>query len=332
MMSDAPPLIEAVSAFWAARSCPLRHVLVAVSGGPDSVALLHALHSLTAVGVVHSQLRVAHFNHHLRGEASEADAEYVRHLATSLNLPFHLGESQELSPKQSHLEASARKFRYRWLMDTAQSQGCSAIVTGHTLNDQAETVLHHLIRGTGWRGLRGIAPVRKLSHEVLLLRPLLCCSRQQVLDYLYEFKLSPCQDESNFDLRFTRNRLRHQTLPQLVAHFPNAVRYLADWADVARDNYAAIQRTVRLGFSGLIVHKDEKQVAIHRFMVQRAGDDVLQEVLRQLWKQQRWPVDQMNADRWHEVCEVCRGVRTVVELPGRIMVRAKALVIQFIKL
>lgn len=301
-------------------------ILVAVSGGPDSVALLHVLHKLKSI-----VLHVAHFNHHLRGNASDGDAEYVRELAARFDLPFHLGSSTALLPTQSHLEARARKLRYRWLADTALSAGCTVVVTGHTMNDQAETVLHHLIRGTGWRGLRGIAPVRKLSSGLRLMRPLLDCTRQDVLDYLSVHSLTARHDASNDDMRFSRNRIRHQILPKLIESNSRAVFHLAAWAGMARRHYANLKKAAKLLYPGIQSHVDSRQLAMYRSMLTAPDDEVLQELLRLVWHQQHWSVEQMNNLRWREVMEVCRGTRTAVELPGRIMVRAKELVIQFIQ-
>lgn len=309
-------------------------VVVAVSGGPDSVALLHALHQLNLSKL---QLHAAHYNHKLRGGESDADAEYVKGLCQQLSIPFHLGVAQpvELRPDQSHLESQARKFRYQWLLQLGEQLSSQWILTAHTMNDQAETVLHHLIRGTGWRGLRGIAPIRMLiknEYSIRIFRPLLKCTRQDVLDYITQQQLTPCQDASNSDIRFTRNRLRHQILPQLIEINSKSVPHLAEWATTARVHYEQLKATARTFLPGLITHRSSKQLAFHhRKVLAITGDEYLQELLRLAWRKQRWPLDQMNHKRWREVIEVCRGTRTAVELPGRIMVKRKDLVIQFIK-
>jgi tRNA(Ile)-lysidine synthase len=222
-------------------------------------------------------------------------------------------------------------MRYRWLLDTAVSQGCTDIVTGHTMNDQAETVLHHLIRGTGWRGLRGIAPVRKLGQGVRILRPLLSCTRQEILDYAQIHELTPRHDASNDDMRFTRNRIRHQVLPKLTESNSEAIPHLAAWADTARAHYGTLKKTAKLLYSDILAHVDSRQLAIHRSGLAAVNDEVLQELLRLVWSRQRWSVDQMNARSWREVIEICRGVRKAVELPSKIMVKSKELVIQFIQ-
>ncbi|MFT3880516.1 MAG: tRNA lysidine(34) synthetase TilS [Gemmatales bacterium] len=306
-------------------------ILLGVSGGPDSVCLLRAMAQL----VDKNSLHIGHYNHRLRADASDADADYVQSLCRQHALHFHLGQSDQLSSQQTGIENRARQLRYDWLTKVAQQHDCKWVMTGHTMNDQAETVLHHLIRGTGWRGLRGIAPLRYLpgtDGEIKLIRPLLTCSRQDILEYLAKQSLAARHDTSNDDVRFTRNRIRHQIMPQLNEMNPDAVRHLAKWASHARRHYSVVQRTVQVALPALIMHQTKDQVAIHRgVMARTTTGETLQELLRLLWQRQRWPLDQMNHKRWREVIEVCRGTRTAVELPGRIMVRRKELVIQFIK-
>lgn len=307
--------------------------LLAVSGGPDSVVLLHALHRMSLPDL---QLHVAHYNHKLRGDDSNADAEYGKQLCCKLAIPFHLGLAQpgELTPGQSHLESQARKLRYHWLVQLAKDLNCRWVLTGHTMNDQAETVLHHLIRGTGWRGLRGIAPVKYLpstNKKIRLLRPLLRCSRKDILDYTTGNNLTPRHDTTNDDPRFTRNKIRHQLLPLLIQTKPDAIHHLASWAEIARRHYALVRRTASSKFRKLKKHQASLQLALDRKALDAINDEVLQELLRQAWQSQCWPLDQMSAKRWKETIEVCRGTRTAVELPGRIMVKPKPLVIQFIK-
>lgn len=365
--SSLHPVLHHLQRFLAGRKVR-GNVLVAVSGGPDSVCLLHAL----VLSYDKSLLHVGHFNHHLRGEASEADAVYVRELCEQLGVRVHLGETTQLQPGQKGMEAQARKLRYQWLSEVAEREQCMRVMTGHTMNDQAETVLHHLIRGTGWRGLRGIAPSRVLpspswgegqgvrgstivlnpieqtgltrsanpspltplptrERGIRLLRPLLACTREQILDYLTANHLNPRYDASNEDVRFTRNRIRHQVMPQLVEMNSDAVAHLASWATAARSHYDQVKLGVRTFYLNTIEHVAQDHVAIKRNAMVFINDEMLQEMLRRAWRKLHWPVDQMNAARWQEAIEVCRGVRTAVELPGRIMVRRKELVVQFIK-
>jgi hypothetical protein len=132
-------------------------------------------------------------------------------------------------------------------------------------------------------------------------------------------------------MHFTRNRIRHQIMPQLAEINQDTVLHLSHWAEVARSHYEHIRKTVRLFYSNIVIHRSANQLAIQKRMLIRAKEEILQELLRMAWRKQHWPLDQMNNKRWCEAIEVCRGTRTAVELPGRIMVRSKDLVIQFIK-
>ncbi len=151
--------------------------VAAVSGGGDSVGLLRVLHQLA--GPLGLQLSVAHLDHGVRGEEARADAAFVAALAGSLGLPFVLGAWQPT--RSGHFESDARRARYGWLTEVAMVRGAAVIAVGHTLDDQAETILHRIVRGTGPRGLAGIPSRRVLasSPKVTLVRPLLGVTRRE---------------------------------------------------------------------------------------------------------------------------------------------------------
>jgi tRNA(Ile)-lysidine synthase len=214
-------------------------VTVAVSGGADSVALLRLLIDLRSeLGIVVS---VAHFNHRLRGEASDADEAFAAGLAKQHDLEFFSGRGDvrdyALTTRAS-LEAAARELRYRWLASVAESNKLNTIATGHTLDDQAETVLLKFLRGAGTRGLAGIFP--EIATEAKdpcarIIRPLLEVTRAEVEQYLTALEQPWREDESNLDRRFARNRVRHELLPLLEReHNPNVRQVLSDSADIAR--------------------------------------------------------------------------------------------------
>jgi tRNA(Ile)-lysidine synthase len=221
---------------------PGDRVAAAVSGGADSVALLRVLLELrTDLGIV---LAVAHFNHGLRGEASEADEAFVAELARQHDLEFFCrsGDVRDhaLSGKLS-LEAAARDLRYRWLASLAESQKLDEIATGHTLDDQAETVLLKFLRGAGTRGLAGIYPEKSSDQDLehrkgaRIIRPLLGASGTEVEAYLTALGQAWREDETNLDHRFARNRVRHELLPLLEREYnPNLRQVLSDAAELAR--------------------------------------------------------------------------------------------------
>ncbi|MCD7755110.1 MAG: tRNA lysidine(34) synthetase TilS [Firmicutes bacterium] len=198
-------------------------VTCAVSGGADSMALLWAMYLLREN--LDIRLQAAHFNHHLRGAESDRDAEFVRAFCQQFQIPLSVG-SGSVRAGEKGLEAAARDARYQFL--TAQP---GKIATAHTADDNAETVLMHLVRGTGLRGLGGIAPV-----SGRLIRPMLTCTRQQVEAFLEEYHISHVDDSSNQSDAFLRNRLRHHVMPLLKAENPRLAENLSHMAMVLRED------------------------------------------------------------------------------------------------
>jgi tRNA(Ile)-lysidine synthase len=214
-------------------------LLVAVSGGPDSTCLLHILVSLKdKLGI---RLHVAHLDHQLRGSESEADARYVAYLAHRLGIPATIEKRDVKSYQKKHrisLEEAAREVRYRFLADTASDVGANCIATGHTLDDHIETILMHLVRGTGIRGLVGLKPSSQWKldgNRITIVRPLLEVSRQETADYCHHHQLTPREDASNLSLSPLRNRIRQQLLPLLKSYNPGVVQALLRTATIATD-------------------------------------------------------------------------------------------------
>src|SRR6202142_3544589 len=216
---------------------PGDRVGIAVSGGADSVALLRIMIELRPeLGIV---LSVVHFNHQLRGAEADADEHFVTELAHHHKLELHLGSSNVAAHARSHhlsTEAAARQLRYQYFKQLFEEQKVNRIATGHTLDDQAETVLLRLVRGAGTRGLGGIYP--RLSFEgseFSIIRPLLSTRRKLLETYLAELGQDWREDSSNRDLRHARNRVRHGIVPRLERTLNPSVREaLAETADIAR--------------------------------------------------------------------------------------------------
>ncbi len=231
-------------------------VLLAVSGGADSVALLYAL---LAIG---QRVGVGHVDHGLRGAAAREDLAFVRNLAAALGVPFgaervQAGERDHRSP-----EARARELRYAALEGIRLSQGCSWIATAHSLDDQAETVLLRAVRGTGLAGLAGIAP---RLEDARILRPLLAVRRASLREYLRCRGLCWREDRTNADTSIPRNRLRASILPALEEVHAGAACKLADLARIAREHATEEQGAVELALDratesadgGLWIEPDE---------------------------------------------------------------------------
>jgi len=221
-------------------------LVVAVSGGADSVCLLHILFSLRER--LNLRLHLAHLNHQLRGAESDADAEYVAELARKLGIPATI-ERREVKgyQKQKHLslEEAAREVRYRFLADVAGATGASRAAVGHTRDDHIETILLHLIRGSGTRGMRGLQPVNQWPSKganLTVIRPLLEISHQEAEDYCHRHRISPHLDASNLSLSPLRNRIRQQLLPLLQGYNPGIAGALLRTARTAGDDIDFLDR------------------------------------------------------------------------------------------
>jgi tRNA(Ile)-lysidine synthase len=265
---------------------PGDHVLVAVSGGADSVALLHCLRALA--GNLGLRLTAAHLNHRLRGAESDRDERFVRSLCASTGIAL-VCESIDVAPraasKKQNLEEAARQIRYHFLRGAAAEAGAARIAVGHTLDDQAESVLLRLLRGSGARGLAGIHPV--LEGDVI--RPLLEISRAEILAYLDALGLDHLEDSTNSNLSSRRNRIRHELLPYLRDNFnPGILKALARSADLAREAagfleahsrelYASLREVRPDGFAiscdslVLLAPAVQKQVLIHAIRESRGS-------------------------------------------------------------
>jgi tRNA(Ile)-lysidine synthase len=213
---------------------PGSRVLCALSGGADSVCLLGALYQLREK--LGFSLLAAHYNHNLRGEESLRDEHFVRELLKTRfpDVQLHISGgdvSARAREMGTGLEETAREMRYAFLQETARNTGSDRIATAHTADDNAETVLLHLARGTGLQGLTGIAPIRGN-----IIRPLLTATRQDVEDFLSTNDLPHVEDSSNCDDYFARNRVRHQVIPVLEGLYPGFSRRVTENAAHLRED------------------------------------------------------------------------------------------------
>ena len=203
-------------------------ILIACSGGPDSVALLHLLAGLKKKWKL--KIGVVHFNHRLRGRESFRDAQFVRRLAKNTGLRFFEGAAPVKKLRDSQplsIEEAARKLRYDFFCKTARHSSFPKVATAHTLNDQAETVLMRMVQGTGLRGLCGIRP-RTFMEKVVFVRPFLSFSKKEIQDFLKVNRISSRHDSSNDSLRFVRNKIRREILPMLERELnPRAIEALS---------------------------------------------------------------------------------------------------------
>lgn len=299
-------------------------VLVAVSGGADSMALWRAL--LRTRGAARGRLAAAHFNHRWRAAEAEEDQAFVVEQGRLLDCQVHCGRAVDApatnTPERS--EAAARQARYAFLKQTAESLGVRYVATAHSADDQAETVLHRVLRGTGLRGLAGMPRVRSLTAAVSLVRPLLAVRRATLRAYLQELGQAFRDDSSNRDLRYTRNRLRQVLLPRLEAEYnPAVTQALCRLGQLAGEAQAVFtewvqdlaERCVRRGPPG------SGWLQVDCVPLQSTAPYLRRELFVSLWQQMDWPLQPMGLAEWDRLAELVIGHDTSFDLPGPVHVQ-----------
>jgi tRNA(Ile)-lysidine synthase len=299
-------------------------LFLAVSGGADSSAMLH-----TAVKYAREHNlpdpSVGHVNHGLRGEESDEDEVFVRSIVEGYGLSFfshRVTEDEWRADETGSFEAAARKIRYDFLLRTASRIGCRYIATAHTSNDQVETILHRLIRGTGISGLSGVASQRQLDHAVSLVRPLLDTTRNEILQYLESVGKSYRIDSSNAGLQFTRNRIRNELLPFLRSKFNSEVddailrlsaiaggvnEIIADWFELRADE--------------IIISATKNEVIINRTKLIQLNHRMICEFFKRIWEKQGWHLRQMGYEKWNELATFAEQGINSIQLTSSITIK-----------
>jgi tRNA(Ile)-lysidine synthase len=216
-------------------------ILLAISGGADSTALLHVLATLRL------DICCAHINHQLRGDEAQRDEDFVIEQCQKLKVPVitkKIDVRDYAKKSKLSIETAARNLRIQNLVDIAKSQNCASIATAHHKNDNAETIIDRLIRGTGLRGLCGIWPAKNFANGITFTRPLLCATRDEIIQYLNSRNLNWCTDRTNTDFAYRRNFIRHRLLPALQENSTgDIVENLAVLSKASRGFYLMICRT-----------------------------------------------------------------------------------------
>lgn len=314
-----------VHGFWSAP------VVACVSGGADSVALLLGLHCLAAAQGAIPRLFVAHARHDLREEAA-TDATFVAELAAGLGVPCVIRDLRVREPdgvRGEGIEGRARRLRYDFFAAVAREQGARSVVVAHTADDQAETILHRSLRGTGLAGLAGMASARELDDGVALVRPLLAVRRGVVRAYLESRGQSWVEDATNADVRYARNFLRHDILARCeLGPYPAASAALVRLGSQA----AAVAGAVRSAAEHLLDahsqrHADGTTVLQTRKLV---GLDrhLLAEIFVALWHREGWPQRDMTARHYSQLAAMAASsadpavaAPPVIDLPGDVSAR-----------
>ena len=299
------PLEKTLAVDWPVENWQELTVMVAVSGGADSMALLHGLSRLKTAGA--GQVIAAHFNHCLRGAESDADAAFVEATCSKLGIESELGAAEApfaAEGEYAGLETAARSARYQFLTETASRRGARYVVTAHTADDQTETILQRILRGTGLLGLGGIPRTRRLSEATTVIRPLLSVRRNEILSYLESIGATYREDASNAETVFTRNRIRHELLPLLREQYAAGVDesllrlgQLAEEARVALNPQVQALRDKACSFTpaGCLIQAE------HCF---DQTEYVVREVLMAAWRELGWPAQDMGFTHWQALADL----------------------------
>jgi tRNA(Ile)-lysidine synthase len=302
---------------------PRARVVVAVSGGADSVALLHLLTQLRAAWDL--TLHIAHLNHGLRAAAAD-DAEFVRALGARWQIATTV-ETRDVGAACARegwsLEEGARRVRYAFLLEVAARELAETIVTAHTADDQAETVLMRLIRGTGLMGL-GAIPMKRRLEDCWIVRPLLDVWRREILEYLQAVRVTYREDATNRDSRFVRNRIRHELLPLLERDYnPNVKGALTQLAEQSHWDYAYLQRAAERQWKRTVKVRLPAAVEISVAAFLHQPPALQRQLLRHTVQQIKGDVRAFEFRHWMEVQRLFteRPVGTVLDLPGGVQLR-----------
>ncbi len=287
-----------------------REILVGVSGGPDSLCLLHGLLKKNCIVVA------AHFNHHLRPEVDQ-EAEFVRKRAESWDVPFLLGEAEVGTFAEDFslsVEEAARDLRYRFLFSEASRRNVQAVAVGHTADDQVETILMNIIRGSGFQGLTGMSPYslpNQWSETIPLARPLLSVWNEEIKAYCQRNQLSPVYDPSNERLEYRRNRIRHQLIPLLEEYNPNIREKIWQLADILSEDFAILEERTHKLWEETLQEKGPGYRAFSRKDLRELSTGDQRRLIRRTLMDLRPQLDQVNFEH-------IERARSFIENPTRL--------------
>ena len=295
------------------------NILLAVSGGADSVALLYILSKL-----IPNAIRICHINHQLRGLDSLKDQEFVKSLAEKLNLPITI-ESVDVKAyaKENKLstETAARKLRLDTLCRTAEKYNCRYIATAHHKNDNAETVIHRIFRGTGFKGLAGIRPMTTINGRTFI-RPLLYLSRRQIEEYLKSRNIPWQRDHTNIDCRFTRNRIRHKLLPYLEKGTPNLVELIFSLSQHSTILAGNIETCAKDAAQTCFISKDDTQITLDLNKFLNQSQPVQVELIQTALTQLGGGLQKFTSEHYQKIINFVKSSQSgkTLAMPGKMRI------------
>lgn len=237
-------------------------IILAISGGPDSIAMLHVINEIQKESKTKFELIVAHVNHMIREEAGE-DEEYVKQFCEKLQIPFyskHIEVLQIAKESKQGVEETGRYERYKFFDELMKKTGANKIAIAHNKNDNAETMIMHVLRGSGISGLKGLEPIKENKY----IRPLLDCTRQEIEKYCEENNLQPRIDKTNFDNAYTRNKIRNVVIPYIKEEFnPNIIETLDRLSEIIKEEDEYIQKQVIKVYNELLIEENTKEIVLN---------------------------------------------------------------------
>ena len=237
-------------------------IVLGVSGGPDSICMLDNLREVKEEQIIEFEIYVAHINHMIREEALD-DEKYVQEYCKKYNIECFVkrADVQKIaSEKKIGTEEAGRKVRYDFFEEVLQKTESNKIAIAHNKNDKIETIIMHLLRGSGLSGLKGIEPIRDNKY----IRPLLECERTEIEQYCEDKKLNPRIDKTNFENEYTRNKIRNIVIPYIKKEFnPNIIQTLSRLSDLAADESNYIELQTQKAFEKILIAKEKEQITLN---------------------------------------------------------------------
>ena len=294
------PFEQQLISRWTGRDWSDVTVVAAISGGPDSMALLRAM--LAAQSHWQGRMIAAHFNHRLRSSESDNDESFVRDHCSRLGIQLEADAADV--PNGPAAEDAARQVRYDFFRNLAERMGARYVVTAHTADDQVETILHRILRGTGLDGLSGIPESREFIPGVSLLRPILWASRADVLAYLQAIDQPFRQDSSNLSTQFTRNRLRNALIPQLEKEYnPRVKEALLRLGELAAEAQRTILKSTQEIRGSAVLHITPHNIDLRCSAFLDIDPHLARQTLVHIWREAGWPMQEMTAEHWHKLTQ-----------------------------